>query len=369
MQKRHLLVIREGEEGRTIAESPVSAEVDLQDAFRSHPELIPVRDLELGRLLVVGRETTVASGGAVDLLAVDPRGRVVVAEFERGPENRDSHRAIAQMLEYASWLWGRSYESLDERVAQPYFHSDECTEPAVKGATSLEQAAARHWTDEDGFSPDGFRQGLARTLSEGKIDCIIISTELDRSTRRVIDFLNATARFRIYGVEVDHSIDAERQVFVPRAAVTLAKERRTGKTTRDNFLASCGEHGRTFFTKLLEFMDSSGETIYWGVQGFSFRIDVAGEKRSVLYGYPRGAGGRDVDHVYVIISELRKTRVPDAVLTDYANGISALLTTSETAAGNITFDLDEKADEAAADLLTAALGGLLGSVGGRRGGP
>jgi len=368
MERRHLLVMREGEAGQTIPESPIPQEAALQEAFKEHPELIPVNDLGLGRLLVVGRETGVAGGGAVDLLAVDPTGRIIVAEFKRGPENPDSRRVIAQLLEYSSWLWTMSYEDFDQGVAQRYFNEGKCSEASVKGAASLEEAAAAYWQDLEGFSVDDFRQGVTNALVEGALECIVISSELDKNIRRVIDFLNATSSFRVYGIEVDHFAEAGRRVFVPRATAGSAKEapRPTPpKTTRANFLAACGEQAAAFYSRLLDSMEATGETVYWGQKGFSFRITVGGQKRSVFYGYPRGTVGHACDYAQVVVSELGKAGVGEDILTEYAGAVAELTVISITNLRNVSFDVDEKADEAAADLLIAALRRLLASVKGK----
>lgn len=365
MEKRHLLVMREGEAGQTIPESPIPQETELQEAFKEHPELIPVSDLGLGRLLVVGRETGVGSGGAVDLLAVDPSGRVVVAEFKRGPENPDSRRVIAQLLEYSSWLWTMSYEDFDEGLAQRYFNEGKCSEATVKGAASLEEAAIAYWQGLEGFSVDEFHQGVTNALSEGELDCIVISSELDKNIRRVIDFLNATANFRVYGIAVDHFAEVGRRVFVPRSTAGPVKEPPppgSPRTTRANFLAACSEQAAPFFSKLLDYMESTGETVSWGTRGFSFRITVAGQKRSIFYGYPRGTVGHTRDYAQVVVSELGKAGTDKDSLTEYAAAVAELAVISITNLGNVTFDVDEKADEAAADLLIAALRRLLGSV-------
>ncbi|HUU53737.1 MAG TPA: hypothetical protein VMY87_02365 [Armatimonadota bacterium] len=365
MKKRHLLVMREGEKGQTIPESPIPQETALQEAFKEHPELIPVSDLGMGRLLIVGREASIGSGGAIDLLAVDPSGRVVIAEFKRGPENPDSRRVIAQLLEYSSWLWTMPYEDFDEGVAQRYFNEGECSEAAVTGAANLEEAAEAFWRDVEGFSVDDFRQGLTNALSEGELDCVVISSELDRNIRRVIDLLNATSSLRFYGIEVDHFAEAGRRVFVPRATAGPVKEPprpKSPRTTKANFLTACSEQASAFFSRILGYMESTGETVYWGTRGFSFRITVGGQKRTVFYGYPRGTVGHASDYGQIVVSELGKAGISEESLTQYSAAVAELAVISNTDLGNVTFDVDEKADAAAADVLIAALRRLLADV-------
>ncbi len=365
MGERYLLIAREGENGRTIPESSISQEVHLQEAFKNHPELIPVGDLGLGPLLVIGRETTVKSGGAVDLLSVDPKGHVVVAEFKRGPENSDSRRVIAQLLKYASRLWGLSYEDLDG-MAQQYFKSKRCAGARVRGAQSLSVAAAAYWSNEEEFSFEDFREGIVNTLADGVLDCIVISSEIDENTLKVIEFLNATARFRSYAIEIDHFSDDERSVFVPRVVALPSGRKRSTvpreRTTRANFLAACSESARGFFAKLLDFMETSSGGISWGTKGFGFGIPVGGEWPRILYGFPRGSVGHNLDYAQLVTSDLRNRGVPEEVLKEYAGAVAGLSIFSRTGIGNITFDVDEKADEKAANVLIAAMQRLITEV-------
>ncbi len=65
-------------------EVPAPNELQLQDVMKMHPQLIPADDLGLdGDLLVVGRETIVASGRIAH--ARGPRGREVGAIGGRAP--------------------------------------------------------------------------------------------------------------------------------------------------------------------------------------------------------------------------------------------------------------------------------------------
>jgi len=348
-----------GEGSYTVPESTVSQELDLQEAFKEHPKLIPVADLGLGPLLVVGRETTVSSGGSVDVLAVDMRGQLVVAEFKRGPENPDSRRVMAQVLEYASCLWGMSYEDFDDSVVRPYLISDRCAGGASQGATNLEQAATCVWQGDEGFSAEGFRQALTDCLAEGRIHCIIISSEIDPNTARVIQFLNATAAFRCYGIEVDHFSDGERRVFVPRATVLPSAGQISPPasitTTRANFLAACSERARHFFAALLDSVQAMGAGVSWATRGFSLYVDLGSSNPRVLYGFPRGTVGHAMDYVQLYTSELRSRGVPEAPLQDYLAAASGLTIYSRTQSGNITVDIDEKVDDVSTQMVIAAV--------------
>lgn len=100
---RRVLVERSGE-FFDLVEVPAPNEHHLQEVIKTNPQLIPSDDLGLdGDLLVVGRETTLASG-AIDLLCLARSGDLVLVEFKTGPQNPDFRHALAQLIDYGSDL-------------------------------------------------------------------------------------------------------------------------------------------------------------------------------------------------------------------------------------------------------------------------
>lgn len=82
---RRFLVERAGEHF-DLVESPAPSEHHLQEVMKMNPQLIPSDDLGLdGDLLVIGRETSLASG-SIDLLCLASSGDVVLVEFKTGPQ-------------------------------------------------------------------------------------------------------------------------------------------------------------------------------------------------------------------------------------------------------------------------------------------
>lgn len=65
--------------------------------------------------LIIDRQRYVPGVGTLDLLCVDPTGRLVIIELKR---DRSPREAVAQALDYASWLDSISEEQLHENVSQ-----------------------------------------------------------------------------------------------------------------------------------------------------------------------------------------------------------------------------------------------------------
>src|SRR5678815_1784770 len=97
---RHVLIRSGGEPAHVVEEAALPTEAELHEALTNHPELIPASDLDLGRTVVVGRESGFASGYA-DLVLVDERGRICLVEV-KNEGNPDTRRVTAQLLDYAA---------------------------------------------------------------------------------------------------------------------------------------------------------------------------------------------------------------------------------------------------------------------------
>lgn len=98
-----------------LVEVPAPDEHDLQDVVKRNPQLIPAEDLGLdGDLLVVGRETSLASG-SVDLLCLARSGDLLVLQWYsngasirlRTPDRNEPLSIGWVFLEGAGWYRAR----------------------------------------------------------------------------------------------------------------------------------------------------------------------------------------------------------------------------------------------------------------------
>ena len=76
--------------------------------------LVENSDLLMEDLTLVGRQTQ-TEGGPLDLMGVDGDGRLVVFELKRGTLSRD---AVAQVIDYASYLDSMDLDALCEHISQ-----------------------------------------------------------------------------------------------------------------------------------------------------------------------------------------------------------------------------------------------------------
>jgi siroheme synthase (precorrin-2 oxidase/ferrochelatase) len=138
--------------------SRLPSEQFLEDMIVNAPDILSEE------WMLIGRQESTGMGGRIDLLAVAPDGALVLIELKR---DRTPREVVAQALDYAVWI---------EKL-----RSDE-----------IELIYKR-------FRPgrslgDDFRQRFGRVLGEGDLNnshqLIIVATELDASSERIVSYLS-----------------------------------------------------------------------------------------------------------------------------------------------------------------------------------
>ncbi len=132
----------------------------LEDIFIRNPAML------MPGLRLVGRQLPAASGN-LDLLGIDQDGRLVVFELKRGNLTR---RAVAQALDYASWLDSQDDGELRVRI---------CENSGQGGIAKI-----------DGFgTPCDNDRASANSLTPVRI--VLVGLGADDSARRMVDWLAA----------------------------------------------------------------------------------------------------------------------------------------------------------------------------------
>ncbi|AKQ63704.1 hypothetical protein A176_000616 [Myxococcus hansupus] len=115
--------------------------------------------------MLIGRQEATSHGGRIDLLAIAPDASLVLIELKR---DRTPREVVAQAIDYASWLADLGAD----RLAQMY--------ERLSGGGNLGEA---------------FKQRFGNELDEGALNqshqIVIVAAEMDPSTERIIDYLNA----------------------------------------------------------------------------------------------------------------------------------------------------------------------------------
>lgn len=104
-----------------------------------------------------------ANGKFIDILAIDQDGNLIVIELKKDRTPRD---VVAQVLDYASWVQGLSFDEISVIYAEKH------------GGAKLEA---------------GFQEAFGRSLPQEinqEHELIVVASELDPSTERIISYLS-----------------------------------------------------------------------------------------------------------------------------------------------------------------------------------
>jgi len=154
--------------------TPVALEAHLEAWIEREPALLE------GGLQVVGKQLQ-TEAGPLDLLAVDPFGRLVVVEIKRAMVKRD---AIAQALDYASCINTLTEADLDE-LTRPYLR-----EKLGESALPLSQIRRQ-------------RRGEAESEEQTPdISIYLVGTTLDPGLERIVSYLALTTQLPIRVVTI-----------------------------------------------------------------------------------------------------------------------------------------------------------------------
>jgi Endonuclease NucS len=135
------------------------SELKLEEMIVSDPRIISTE------WLLIGRQEHTNDGGRIDLLAIAPDGSLVLIELKR---DRTPREIVAQALDYASWV----EDLTPEKIAQIY--------QRYSDGGRLDEAFEKRF----GVALD------EETLNESH-QIVIVASELDSSTERIINYLNA----------------------------------------------------------------------------------------------------------------------------------------------------------------------------------
>jgi hypothetical protein len=144
-----------GNELVPIGRGTLAAEKNLEDWIVNDPRLVGVD------ILTIGRQVTTESGGRIDILGIDSEGDLVIVELKR---NRTPREVVAQVLDYGSWIVSLNTKEVYE--------------------------LASRWLSVD------FRKAFIERFGgplpdvlNGNHSMVIVATELDPSSKRIIEYL------------------------------------------------------------------------------------------------------------------------------------------------------------------------------------
>lgn len=241
-------------------------EAVLEDWLENNPDGI----VEDSKLLIIGRQVQTSLAGAIDLLALDRQGALVVIELKRGRTPRET---VAQALEYAAYAAQLDYAQIE--------------------------GVARQYQDDDGLSlAEAHREYFALKTEEGvsfnkSQRIVVVGETITPEIRETATFLNDNG-LRVTCLEFSFfcTDDGKRLL---SGDVVVTGDARTEKpvasgsrvkTTKEEFMKSLDANGTPVFSKVLALADARSLPIHWGSKGFSVNVDANGIHFKFCYGYP-----------------------------------------------------------------------------------
>lgn len=193
-------------------------------------ELI-VRDVSVinADWLLIGRQVRTRFDKRIDLLGLDANGSVVIIELKRDKTPRD---VVAQAIDYASWV-----ETMDDaQLVDCYLNF-----------------AKQHGLQESSLDL-AFKAKFGIALSDVNLNeshqIVIVASELDASTERIINYLNNRHGVGINAVFFSAFSDADAQylsrawMIDPQETQQLVSTRGSNEPWNGEFYVSFGEGGR-----------------------------------------------------------------------------------------------------------------------------
>jgi hypothetical protein len=170
-------------------------------------------------LMLIGQQIVTPFGKRIDLLAVDSQGDLVIIELKR---NRTPWEVVAQLLDYASWAKTLTYEHITSIYS--------------------ERNAGKRF--EEAFS-SFFNYDPPEAINENH-RLIIIATELDNSTERIIDYLSSDFGVPINAVFFRYFKDGSNEYLTRTWLIdpNLADSGSTGKGSKEPW------NGRDWYASL-----------------------------------------------------------------------------------------------------------------------
>ena len=293
------VLINQGGKTFDLLEVPAPNEHHLQEIMKNEPQLIPSDDLGLdGDLLVVGRETALASG-YIDLLCLSRSGDVVLIEFKTGPQNPDFRHALAQLIDYGSDLWRLSLEEFDRGVVQRFLAGSHSTKSFV-GARDLSEAIARtNWnlTEDEKSALDA---RLTEVLETGDFHYVVSAQRFTTTMQTSLEYMNATMRFgRFYLVEIVQLQGGELTAHAAQVVAAPAKRTAPGQVSNRGVaneavvLAGISDESyRDAIQDVLAACTALGLEVKWRSVGASIRFKTPDRNQPLTIGWLLPAGSQ-----------------------------------------------------------------------------
>jgi RecB family endonuclease NucS len=206
-EERMKILIRKHKNGewQPVSSAKYRAETELQKLLAETPALISLDEIKPGASppLVAVRECGLPGSGNTDILAFNGDGDIVIVECKLAANAEIKRKVIGQVLEYGAYLWGMSYEKLNELI---YRRTNEDLAEMIRKAV-----------EEPDWDEEELRLTIEETLQSGAFILIIAVDEINEELNRTIKFINGCGNpnFAFTALEMSRFQSGETEILVP----------------------------------------------------------------------------------------------------------------------------------------------------------
>jgi hypothetical protein len=217
---------RLGDQPSRVPFSGVDTELKLEQVLSQDISLVDPT------LLLIGRQVPTAFGKYIDLLAMDADGNLVVMELKR---NRTPREVVAQLLDYGCWI-----RTLEVEDIMAVFQAYQSKYNPENGDLSLDQVFTAKFDVAE----------MPETLNESH-ELMIVASELDDSTERIITYLSEEYGVAINAVFFRYFKDGDREylsrawLIPPETVEAKKEEKREQVPWNGEYYVSFGHHEGT----------------------------------------------------------------------------------------------------------------------------
>jgi hypothetical protein len=313
VQQRPYLITDKEAKGEELHGLPVHDkvfdEIWLQEVLFRHPSVLPIElvDEDFGPLIPIGQEIA-----SIDNLFISPKGLLTIVETKLW-RNPQAHRTVvAQILDYAKGLTTWSYKDLDDAVQG--FMQKSFGKPK-----SLFKAVKDHVRNLE-VSEIEFQDLVQGGLTDGRFALLVVGDRIFPGATELAEIIQSAPRLRFsmnfvelqcYRLKKDSNwplvvfpafVAKTREVERAVVRITYKQEKpevkidtpsieptSRGHITLPVFIASLPPNARGIFEPYIKKWMKEGYTVYWGIAGFSLRIDWKEKKATIFDAYPEFA--------------------------------------------------------------------------------
>jgi hypothetical protein len=236
--------VNQSKKWRTLEPQTFTDEEELKKLLVESPEILPLEDLEVSFVVSIP-EFTLGSGAA-DVMMFGEQGNVAIIEckLDRNPEIK--RKVIGQIVEYASYLWGRSYEQVDGYVREKQGRSL---------AALVKDKAQGIWDEES------FRSGMRNSLERGVFSLIVAVDKINDELKRTVQYFNQSLKpeYSVYALKMRRFKQGNIEILIPHLYPEAPLIPATLQMTWQEFLKDLKENQPENVAEVVESLHSWAE--------------------------------------------------------------------------------------------------------------